>query len=398
MSGAPLRNNATRPGERALATVGLTALLLVIISAVLLWMNRSTLAGTNPVDVVSPYLFAAYVPVGAVILRRNPGHGIGRLFVLVGLWAAFAVCAQEYGILALTGPWSIPAGRAALSLSQTLATSILLPAGWLLLLYPDGHLPSPRWRPYAGALAVVSVTGILLAVAYPEGGGAFRTVELQPTAQSSRLDGVLWLIGTVVNATVVAGSAMALVVRLRRSSRVTREQMKWMAYAMMLGLLALAVSAAPLPVIGEFHLVAGIILALGIPVAAANAILRHRLYDIDRILSRTVSYALVASVVATAYTVPVVLLPRLLGMSSDLIIAASTLAAAAVFNPARRRIQTAVDHRFDRARYDGEREVDAFASRLRGEVNLGTVTEDLSGVLGRTIAPAISSIWLRDGQ
>ena len=104
------------------------------------------------------------------------------------------------------------------------------------------------------------------------------------------------------------------------------------------------------------------------------------------------------SVVAVAYTAPVVLLPRLLGESSDLVIAASTLAGAAVFNPARRRIQTAVDHRFDRARYDGEREVDAFTGRLRGEVDLGTVTEDLSGVLGRTIAPVTSSIWLRDGR
>ncbi|HEY5684455.1 MAG TPA: hypothetical protein VIY70_03700, partial [Acidimicrobiia bacterium] len=110
MSRAPLRSNATPPGATMGATLGLAGL-LVTGSAVMLWMNRTTLAGTNPLDVATPYLFAAYVPVGAVILRRNPGHGVGRLFVLVGLWAAFAVCAQEYGILALTGPWSIPAGR-----------------------------------------------------------------------------------------------------------------------------------------------------------------------------------------------------------------------------------------------------------------------------------------------
>jgi hypothetical protein len=379
------------------ATLGLAGL-LVTGSAVMLWMNRTTLAGTNPLDVATPYLFAAYVPVGAVILRRNPGHGVGRLFVLVGLWAAFAVCAQEYGILALTGPWSIPAGRGALNLSQTLAASVLLPAGWLLLLYPDGRLPSLRWRPYARVLSVVSVTSVFLAVAFPESGGAFRTVEIATTTQPDPLDDLVWLIGTIVNATVVAGSVTAAVVRFRAASHVTREQMKWMAYAPTLGLLALAVSAAPLPVIGEFHLVAGVVLALGVPVAAANAILRHRLYDIDRILSRTVGYALVASVVVAAYAAPVVLLPRLLGESSDLIIAGSTLAAAAVFNPARRRIQRAVDHRFDRTRYDGEREVDALANRLRGEVDLGTVTEDLSGVLGRTIAPATSSIWLRDNR
>ena len=123
--------------------------------------------------------------------------------------------------------------------------------------------------------------------------------------------------------------------------------------------------------------------------------IRHGLYGVDRLVRRTVSYGGVAAVVAAVYVIPVLLLPRILGESNDVVIAASTLAAAAVFNPVRRRIQRAVDHRFDRARYDAEHEVDLFTGRLTDEVALDTVVNDLWGVLQKTVAPSVAAIWLR---
>lgn len=135
---------------------------------------------------------------------------------------------------------------------------------------------------------------------------------------------------------------------------------------------------------------------MALPAAFAYAIIRRGLYGVDRLVSRTIEYGLLGAVVATVYAVPVVLLPRLLGESNQVVVAGSTLAAAAVFNPARRRIQQAVDHRFNRARYDAERELAALSSRLEGAVALPVLNEDLTLVIDRTVSPEFSAVWLRE--
>lgn len=129
--------------------------------------------------------------------------------------------------------------------------------------------------------------------------------------------------------------------------------------------------------------------------ALPYAVIRHGLYGVDRLVQRTVGYGLIAFVIALVYVLPVVLLPRLLGESNDLVIAASTLAAAAAFNPVRRRIRRAVDRRFDRTRFDAQQVIDMFAERLTDEVALRTVVDDLQGVLQRTVAPSEAPVWLR---
>jgi hypothetical protein len=151
--------------------------------------------------------------------------------------------------------------------------------------------------------------------------------------------------------------------------------------------------------VGGFLLLAWLPSIVGfvtVPVSIAVAVSRYRLYDIDRIISRTVTYALVALVVAGIYAIPVVTLPRLLGESSDIVVAVSTLAAAAVFNPARRRIQRAVDSRFNRARYDADREVDGFSTRLHSGLTLEAVEGALDDIVSRTVEPATAALWIRE--
>jgi hypothetical protein len=194
-------------------------------------------------------------------------------------------------------------------------------------------------------------------------------------------------------------AAVSMVVRFVRSTGVERLQLKWFAAAVGLFALWLAV--------GTLTEVVGIVLPdavgdvgvgvvmLALPVSVGLAVTRHRLYDIDRIISRTVTYALVALVVAGIYAIPVVTLPRLLGESNDLVIAASTLAAAAAFAPVRRSVQREVERRFNRTRYDAEREVDAFSEQLRSNLTLASVDAALLDTVARTVQPTTSGTWIR---
>jgi hypothetical protein len=195
---------------------------------------------------------------------------------------------------------------------------------------------------------------------------------------------------------LVTGIA-SLGVRFHRARGVEREQMKWMFWGTaMAAALLLGASAAIEALPAGFGWLGAVTDAatFSLPgLAIVIAITRHRLFDIDRIVSRTVSYAAVAVVVAAAYVIPVVLLPELLGLSSDLAVAAATLAAAAVFAPVRRRIQRWVDRRFDRARYDAEREIEAFSTRLGSTAGLETLHGDVEAMLGRTLGPRSLTVW-----
>jgi hypothetical protein len=344
------------------------------------------------------YVFAstlsiALVPlVGALLAARLPTNPYGWLWCAGGL--SFGVVAVCDG-LRRTGV--VPVWLAgALSAAAYLAGVCLLV--FILLLFPTGRLPSPPWR-WLGRTAVLVAAAGVLAVPF-----APSTVDGAPPTPWAVSGQVGEVFGGLLQGSVTAlfllllPAAASLLVRFRRAGPVERQQLKWFLLAGVLAAASTGVSvlggSTTAPV---WAIIDGISVGL-LPAAVGIAVLRYRLFDIDRIVSRTVSYGLLTAALAGLYLVVVALLRPLLEPltgSSSLAVAASTLAVAAAFNPVRRRLQAAVDRRFDRARYDAVRAVQAFAARLRTQVDLDEVTEELRDTVDATVAPTRVAVWLR---
>jgi hypothetical protein len=271
-----------------------------------------------------------------------------------------------------------------------------------VLLYPSG-LPSRRWRPVL-ATAIVSIAAIVAMGALAP---TLQVGDTGPTVDNplsfgwlpSFADGEgspLFVAATLVG---LLGCSLAAVVsaviRYRRAAGVERLQLRWFAFAVVTVVVAEVVSNLPLPAAPVLpNVVADAALCL-VPISCGVAILRYRLYDIDRVISRTTSYALVTGLLLACYAVVVTLVPRLLPVSSSFAVAAATLAAAAAARPLLRRVRVAVDRRFNRARVDAERTVQAFGTRLRDEVDPGQVVRELVGATHATMQPATVGVWLR---
>jgi hypothetical protein len=261
----------------------------------------------------------------------------------------------------------------------------------LLLLFPTGQLPSPRWRPVAWAASAVLILAALSQPFLP--GPPAPGLPPNPIAIPA-LEGVLRLAYTaagVVLAGVILAALVSLIVRFRRAQGVERQQLKWFAYGtglvFFLPAMALIGVSLPAPVI-----------ALAVPVTIGLAVLRYRLYDIDRLINRTLVYGLLTALLGLCYVAGSLLFVQLAGAGSDppsWLVAAATLAAAAVFRPARRRIQQLVDRRFNRRRYNAARTVETFSTRLRDQVDLDTLSAELLTVADRTMEPTTLSLWLR---
>jgi hypothetical protein len=268
--------------------------------------------------------------------------------------------------------------------------------GFVLLLTPTGSLPSPRWRWWARLVVTAAVVGVLVntqpmdppyaAVARP------LLVQDGPLAVVAWLSSVLSLLGLLV----AAGS---LVVRFRRAHGVERLQLRWVALAAAMAGLAIAVILVTWATIGSAAQPlwewATVLYLIGLPLATGASILRYRLYDLDRIISRTVAWTVLTVLLGLGYAAVVLLLGRLLPDSSSLGVAAATLAVAAMFQPLRRRVQALVDRRFNRRRYDAARTVDTFAARLREQIDLDALSAELLAVVDQTVAPTRASLWLR---
>jgi hypothetical protein len=267
--------------------------------------------------------------------------------------------------------------------------------GFILLLTPTGSPPSPRWRWWAWTAAAASVVAMAAWLPQPfiEPFGSVAN----PLAVSAA-DRLLGVANVALAACVLAIpiGAWSLVVRFRRAGGVERQQLRWLALA------AALVAAGALVIV--VLLVAGIQAPVGwvygacvalLPVATGAAILRYRLYDLDRIISRTLAYGLLTVLLGGAYAGVVLGLGQFLGRDSSLVVAAATLAAAALFQPARRRIQALVDRRFNRRKYDAANMVEAFSAHLRDEVNLDALSAELLAVVDQTMQPTTASLWLR---
>lgn len=352
-------------------------------------------------DHALPVLFVPFVLVGALIASRRPGNAIGWLFVgsptatMVGVVTAMALephlADPEWGALAMA------TSLLALAVVNGLGFSVLLT--FLLLLFPDGRLPSPRWRPAAWAtVIVIAVTALTqlfaeetMLTGYPnplatwEPGGIARAI--YPVA-----NGVLF-------PAVVAASMAALAVRYRRSRGIERLQLRWFLFVAALMVAALSV-AVLLPAAQPITDIVGPLVFAALPITVALAILRYRLYDIDVLIRRTLVYGALSVTLAGVYWGSVIVLQALLNPfvgADTFAVAASTLAVAVLFQPARARIKTAVDRRFYRSRYDATQTVEGFGARLRNEVDVSRLTGNLAEVVADSLQPASISIWLRGG-
>jgi hypothetical protein len=377
-----------RIGWLAWSLWGLTMALEV--TAIWLWLgNRSRGGGYFAPQV---FLVPGFATVGALIAARR-ANTVGWLLLGLGFIAALHAFSMAYAERDdLIDPASLPAGSLIGPLSGWLWPLNYFLLALVLLLFPDGRLPSPRWRPAARFILVAWGASIVLNALGP--GNPLRP----PAGQ---------LLALVVNGAALAGlviSAAAPFLRFRRAGYQQRQQLKWVAFIVAMSVLSVLVSLGLAQLLPDVlvTVLLGLLGTLGVvagfPVAVAVAILRHRLYDIDRVINRTLVYGLLTVLLGAVYVVGVFGFGQLLNPvtgESALAVAASTLAVAALFQPARRRIQAVVDRRFNRRKYDAARTVEAFSTRLRDEVDLDALSAELLAVAHQTMQPTTATLWLR---
>ncbi|HZY65547.1 MAG TPA: hypothetical protein VFE21_06685 [Rubrobacteraceae bacterium] len=347
-------------------------------------------------------LILAFSTVGTLVVTRRPGNSIGWLFCSGAFIWILGELALEYGVYTLiTSPGALPAAEWMVWFGGwARGMGWFLIVVFLLLLFPTGRLPSPRWRPVLwGAVGFVALFTLVswlspvsddfrLAFVRNPLGLELETVEL--------LGEVLYLVLPLV----LVASGAAVIVRFRRSSGQERQQIKWFAYAVAVMIVLFVIWFSL--ILAGFTLPGALVFVvplLGLPVAVGIAILKYRLYDIDVLINRTLVYGLLTAALALIYFGGVVLLQyalrALTGQESQLAIVASTLLIAALFNPLRKHIQAFIDRRFYRKKYDAAKTLEAFSARLRKETDLNHLTNELVGVVRETMQPAHVSLWLR---
>jgi hypothetical protein len=327
-----------------------------------------------------------FAGVGALVASREPSNPIGCLFCLVGLLQALNMFGDGYSRYAVvTHPGSLPAAEVVAWVKEWCWIPSLAALPFLLLLFPDGRLPSPRWRRVAWptAVAIALVVASAAADMWPDRhqialGGESDRGPATLTDVLVGLGGAGILLGAIA-------SVVALVVRLRRSRGVERLQLKWFALAGAFMVACVASAFLPAGLIPEQLTDAGL---LSIPLATGIAIMRHRLFDIDVVINRALVYGSLTVALGAAYLALVLLVG----------LAVSTLAVSSLFRPARAYIQCAVDRRFYRRRYDAARTLEAFGGRLRDEIDLEALGADLAGVVREMVQPAHVSLCLRSGR
>jgi hypothetical protein len=391
------------PGVAAWA---LWALTMLSISAIA-WLDqlsrqagRPELAQLTLGAVVGPVLAAvSAATAGAVLASRRPRHPVGWLLLAVGLsaaWGGVPPAYAAYGLLARPG--ALPAADAVARYWPITLIITQTAASFVLLLTPTGRLPSPRWRWWARLTAAAAAI-LLVALAVASGPLDPRYQVLGGPFDLRGQGGMLLVVNQLALAAttlaVVVGAA-SLVVRFRRARGAERQQLRWVASAAALAVVGAVVALGGLAVGATAVVTWAISLSFAVmPLAIGAAILRYRLYDLDHILSRTLAYGLLSVLLGLGYAAVVLGMGRLLPDSSSLAVAAATLVVAAVFQPARRRIQAVVDRRFNRRRHDAAQMIEAFGTRLRDQVDLDTLTGELLAVVDQTMQPTQASLWLR---
>jgi len=325
------------------------------------------------------------VPVtGFVLASRRPENRIGWLFLVAGAALGLSGFSFPYALHALVadrGSW--PVGQVFAWLSNWIWVIAVAALAFLFLLFPTGQLRSQRWRPaawFAGGASALATVGALIYA---------TRLWAHPFAPST-LGGLDGLIAVLISAALLV-SVVAVVVRFAKSSGEERLQLKWCAAA---ALVLAVVFVASIWVNSAVVNVLQSLAFVGLWTAIATAVLKYRLYDIDRIISRTLAYAIVTGLLVGLYAGLVLLATHVLSVHSTVAVAAATLAAAALFSPVRRRVQQMVDRRFNRARYDADMTVALFAAHLKDAVDLDSIRDDLASVVQRALEPAHVSVWI----
>ena len=380
------------------------SVVLLVGGIVLAQMTRSTAPGRQYYGSVEAVFVLATVltfsVVGAIIASRQPRNAIGWIFCGIGLVVSLNSLTGSYAEYRLAGgsaPGSL-AETAAWFSSWSWTLWLYVPTTFLLLLFPDGWLPSPRWRPVAWC-AALGVIGFVAGSALKPGPlEDFPRITNPYGVDSPILDAVA-IAGAILAGASMVASAVSLIVRMRRAGRVERQQIKWLAYGGAVVVGAVFVGGVISVWIGDVGISLIIIGLLGVPIFTGVAILRYRLYGIDVLINRALVYAPLTAMLALVYAGGVVGLQSafraISGQESTLAVVASTLAIAALFNPLRRRVQGLVDRRFYRRKYDAAKTMAAFNARLREETDLDTLRADVVGVANATVQPEHASLWLR---
>jgi hypothetical protein len=396
---------SSRTASRLAWSIWALCVPLTAFSGLLLFLTASAQdRSVSSLPILFSVLLLTFPTVGAFVVSRRPENPIGWIFCAAGLVLGIGISASnyaDYALLVSSGP--LPGVEYAAWVSSWIGgSSALLAAALLFLLFPTGTLPSRRWRPVAWMAAIGSPLSALGGALEPGPLDAYRSIA-NPVGIGGTVGGVLEVLGSVgavaLNVSVLA-SGISLILRLRRARGVERQQLKWFVYAAVLMVGGFATSF--LFSSGLANSIAwslGILGFMVLPVATGMAILRYRLYDIDRIINRTLVYGALTFVLVSVYLASVVVLQRffvaLSGEGSQLAVVASTLAIAALFNPLRRRIQGFIDRGFYRKKYDARKTLESFGARLRDEVELEKLGADLVGVVRETVQPAHASLWLR---
>jgi hypothetical protein len=368
---------------------------------------------STPLWAILPFL--PFPIVGALIASRRPRNPIGWICLAAGIIWMMGMVSGSYALygLRMARPDSIPYPAAVGSLSEFLPPTAILLGTLLILLFPDGSLPSSRWRPVAffcgAVIAANIVVGILVPGPLPEVRNVRNPFGLDEQPWLADANGAIGLLFPLC----LLGSALSLIVRYFRSETEVREQIKWLAFAA--SVVALGVSGAIIhgsifssgaagstdPLFGNL-LEDTITLSFGgVPVAIGFAVLKYRLYDIDILINRTLVYGSLTIMLATVYlggvTATQALFQTLTGQEDlpQLAIVASTLVIAALFNPLRRRVQSFIDRRFYRNKYDARKTLEGFSARLRNETDLDGLNAELVTVVRETMQPEHVSLWLR---
>ncbi len=348
-------------------------------------------------------LLLTFPTVGALVASRRPENPIGWIFCAAGLVFSVGILSESYAKYALHASSAPLFGvQYAAWLSSWTGPGLLLAAAFLFLLFPDGRLPSRRWRLVAW-MAAIGSSLTALGVAFEPGPLEANRSIANPVGIGGTLGGiveVLGVVGAVVLNVGVLLSGLSLILRLRRARGVERQQLKWFVYsAVMMGGGFAASLLFSSGLANSIAWTLGILGFMVLPVATGIALLRYRLYDIDVLINRTLVYGALTAVLVAVYLGSVVALRGLVfgftGRSSQLVVVASTLTIAALFNPLRWRIQGFIDRRFYRRKYDAARTLETFGARLRNETDLDELNGALVSVVHETLHPEHVSLWLR---